>query len=236
MKSSKVNLASLAIFLLFIMLFEFQSNAQSSFSKIVDQEFYARSALLVNGKIWSNSLNYKGHQFCHGAEWKKGNVLFGGVYYKDVLLNYDIHRSRLILFYKDGITSKYIELNNELVEAFDYLYAGEIHRFVTTDLLGEKELFEEVFTGSLSIYVKHKKGVHKRANNIYLGAYYERSHMYLQNKIGVFRVDSTSSLLKSLGNAKLLKKFIRKHGLYVDKDHVQDIVSLLTYFESLELI
>lgn len=209
--------------------------AQNTFQEIIKNDPFTSERSIVNGVSWTNSILYKGNRFCGTGNWKKGEVFLGGKLYKDVLINYDVVENELILFDDKRTDKKYVKLNKELISRFQYLENNELKTFVKTKLPNTKgeDFYEEVFKGSVTFYIKHKKSVNKEIGTIYMGKLYENNTFYLVDKNEAYTFHNRKKLTQLLGNSKLLKKYIRQHNLSINKNNPSDIVFLLNYNEEL---
>lgn len=209
--------------------------AQNTFQEIIEDNPFKLQRSIVNGVSWTNSVLYKGNRFCGSSNWKKGEVLLGDKLYKDVLINYDVVDNELILFDDKVGDEKYVKLNKELVSKFQYTDNKELKTFVKRTLPNTKgeDFYEEVFKGTVSFYIKHKKSVNKEIGTVYMGKLYDSNTLYLVDKNGANTFHSKKKLTQLLGNSKLLKKYIREHNLSINKENPSDIVLLLNYNEEL---
>lgn len=209
--------------------------AQNTFQDIVKTDPFTSKRSVINGVSWTNSVQYKGNRFCGNGNWKKGEILCNGKLYKDVLINYDVLENELILFDEKPGDEKYIKLNKELITRFRYIDGTEVKTFVKTKLpdTREEDFYEEVFSGSVSFFIKHKKMVNKEIGTTYMGKLYDSNILYLVDKNQTNTFHNKKKLTQLLGNSKVLKKYIRQNNLSINKNNPADIVLLLNYNEEL---
>ncbi len=226
------------VVLFFILHFvNFTSLSQTDFDIILQKELYTPSRDIINGTSWSNSMVYKGHPYCGSSQWKTGDVVFNGERYSDLNINYNIVEDELILFDEKKGNEKYIKLNKRLIEKFSYFDDSEktTKSFIHKELVLSKgkEFFEEVYSGTTSFYIKHKKLIKKQIGGTYMGSLYSDNTFYIVDSAGVHSFRNKGRLFDILGYNKELKKFIKKENLQINKDHPKDIVKLLMYYEIL---
>ncbi|MEL6651125.1 MAG: hypothetical protein AAFQ87_10020, partial [Bacteroidota bacterium] len=68
--------------------------------------------LLLNGKEYRHYYTRtKGNQYLTGSATLQGNLLYEGVYYEGLSINYDVYNDLLFVVFGKGVTRKYIILN-----------------------------------------------------------------------------------------------------------------------------
>ncbi|MEL7340338.1 MAG: hypothetical protein AAGM67_07625, partial [Bacteroidota bacterium] len=76
--------------------------------------------LLLNGKQYRHYyLRTKGKQYITEYGTMRGKLWYEGVYYEELLLNYDIYNDLVFVIFGDGAKRKYVILNEAKIEAFD---------------------------------------------------------------------------------------------------------------------
>lgn len=78
--------------------------------------------LLLNGKEYRHYyIRTKGNQYLTESATLKGDLLYEGVYYEGILLNYDIYNDLLFVIFGEGVERKYIILNEAKIQAFELI-------------------------------------------------------------------------------------------------------------------
>jgi hypothetical protein len=223
------------LFILFIFSIYINGTAQTTFNSIINDDLYTSGKSIVNGIAWNNSVAYQGNRFCGSTKWKDGTVLFNGRLHSGLKINYDVLEDELILFDETPGAEKYIQLNKELIKQFSYTDKNTTKIFVYKELnLSKgKEIYEEVYKGEVSFYIKHKKSVKKEIGTVYMGKLYDNNTLYLQDAQQSYSFKNKKNILHILGDSEELKTFIRKENLRIHKNYPNDIVRLLVYHQSL---
>ena len=223
------------LFILFMFAILINGTAQDTFNELVSSELYASGRSVVNGISWTNSIAYKGNRFCGSSNWKDGSILFNGRLYSGLKINYDVLEDELILYDETPGAEKYIQLNKELIEQFSYTDENTTQTFVFKELNASKgkEIFEEVYKGEVSFYIKHKKSVKKEIGTVYMGKLYDDNTFYLHDSQQIFAFKNKKKVLDILGNSKEIKDFIKRELLRIHRNYPNDIVRLLVYHQSL---
>lgn len=223
------------LFLLFMFSILLNGTAQTTFNKIIKTDLYTSGKSIVNGIDWTNSVSYQGNRFCGSKNWKDGSVLFNGKLYSGLKINYDVLEDELVLYDETPEAEKYVQLNKNLIEQFSFTYNGTRKTFVNKELNTSKgkEIYEEIYNGDVSFYIRHKKSVKKEIGTVYMGKLYDSNTFYLYHSEQAHAFKNKKKVLQILGNSKELKDFIRKENLKIHKDYPNDIVRLLIYHQSL---
>lgn len=223
------------LFILFMFAILIHGAAQNSFNDLVTSELYASRRSVVNGISWTNSVAYQGNRFCGSSNWKEGSIHFNGRFYSGLKINYDVLEDELILFDETPGAEKYIQLNKKLIEQFSYTDGNKTQTFVFKELNTSKgkEIFEEVYKGEISFYIKHKKSVKKEIGTVYMGKLYDDNSLYLYDSQHSFAFKNKKNVVNILGNSKEIKDFIRREHLKINRKYPNDIVRLLVYHQSL---
>lgn len=223
------------LFILFMFSLLLTGTAQTTFNTVINGDLYTSGKSIVNGIAWTNSVVYQGNRFCGSSNWKDGSVLFNGKLYSGLKINYDILEDELILYDETPGAEKYIQLNKRLIKQFSYTDANETKTFVYSkiDPSKGKEIYEKVYEGEVSFYIKHKKSVKKELYDIDMSKLYDNNSYYLCTPTDAYSFKNKKKVLQILGNSKELKNFIRQENLRIHKNHPNDIVRLLVYHQSL---
>ena len=223
------------LFILFMSSVLINGTAQTTFNTIINGDLYTSGKSIVNGIAWTNSVAYQGNRFCGSSNWKDGSVLFNGILYSGLKINYDVLEDELILYDETSGAEKYIQLNKDLIEQFSYADESNTKTFVYKEIDSSKgkEIYEEVYKGEISFYIKHKKSVKKEIGTLYMGKLYDDNTFYLYDAQQTRSFKNKKKILQILGYSKELKTFIRKENLIIHKNYPNDIVRLLVYHQSL---
>jgi hypothetical protein len=223
------------LFIVFLFSIIKNGTTQTTFTSIINDDLYTSGQSIVNGLAWTNSVAYKGNRFCGSNNWKEGSVLFNGRWYSGLEINYDVLEDELIFYDETPGSEKYIQLNKDLIERFNYIDENTQRNFVLKELSSEKgkEIYEEIYRGAVSFYIKHKKSVKEEIGTKYMGKLYDSNTFYLDDGQQSYSFKKRKKVLEILGNSRELKTFIRKENLRINKNHQNDIVRLLEYYQSL---
>lgn len=223
---------------LYYSLLVFTGFSQSGFNEIKEMELYTSKRSIVNGTPWYKANVYKGHQFFGSEYGKIGEILYQGKWYTDILMNYNILENEILIIDENKENTRWIKLNKKFIDSFSFIDKENQKKssFVYTELEENagKDFYEIVYAGTVSFYIKHKKSVRKQIENNYKGVLYPNNQLYLKKDGQIFHFYSKSKLLDVLGNKKVLRSYISKTRLKINKKNTEDIAALLVYYDGIK--
>lgn len=199
-------------------------------------QFMAPETGLLNG---SQYISYaqtiqEGIPFFESAEFNKGYVLYSGVLYENIPLQYDLIKGELITIVP---SSNYnIRLINEKITDFSLLN----HRFVrlvkdSSDKVIKTGFYEVLYKGHTAAYKKQTKNIGEDLSSGKLRTFIvESKSFYLKKGNSYFTITNKGSLLAVLKDRKKdVQDFIRKNKLNVRKDKDNALPKIAAFYDGI---
>ncbi len=200
---------------------------------------YGKDIRLLNGRIYfpSNQIA-NGHPYFISPDWINGTVTLYGKTFAGVKLNYDIYKDNLVYLYESSGGMKIrILLNKNQVATFtlgDHTFT--VHDFPAGNYITEKQYFEVLFKGKVSLFNKKTKKFEAVAtrDNPY-GKYADaKITRYVLKEDRFYKINNKSSLLKVFYDKEYeIKKYIRKNKIHVRRASDQEMTELFEYYNNI---
>jgi sialate O-acetylesterase len=199
---------------------------------------YSISKDIINGTKWTYPKIYKGNPFLAEEYWPIADLVYKGVQYSGFHINYDLYKNNLILLYDDHNTKKYVVLSNNYLESFSYAdtISKQEHHYEYFRIPGTngKELYEKVYEGKTSFIIHPMCEIKNDPTGNFPGEYSRSYEYYIAIEGEYKRIHSRKTLLNALKrNVPEVKKFIRKNRLKISRDHPDNLVPVLKYYDAL---
>jgi hypothetical protein len=226
-----------------------QYPAQNNQSKILNQQaeelisfsdyVFGKDVRLVNGRIYSQpQTKAYGHPFIKGSEWMQGSVDINGKNFSSLKLNYDIYQDYLIYLDESPDGNKVVLLldKNKVTN-----FTLEDHSFITLRPSGinnitESQYFEILYEGEVSLFNRWiKKFEVINTQEFPAGRFLEtKITRYLMKDNELRKVSNRFVLLKLCEDRKgEIRKYLRRHRIYVRKAQDEQLAGLIEYYNSL---
>lgn len=119
------------------------------------KEALTEHLFVYQGVEYKPILLHEGHPFFEVNDWQSGFVYYAGIWYDDVLLQYDLINDNLIIRHYNGFTKVilegervgYFKINNSFFERFKAEEAGNL----------PPGYYQQLYTGKIKVYAKRKK-------------------------------------------------------------------------------
>jgi sialate O-acetylesterase len=201
-------------------------------------DLYSFSKDIINGTKWTYQKIYKGNPFISEEYWPIADLVYKGVKYSGYHINYDLYKNNLILLYDDNNNKKYVVLSNNYLESFSYTdtVSNQEHHYEYFRVPGTngKELYEKVYGGKTSFIIRPMCEIKNDPTSNFPGEYSRSYEYYIEVEGEYERIHSKKTLLNALKrNVPEVKKFIRKNRLKIDKNHPENLVPVLKYYDEL---
>ena len=207
-----------------------------SVAKDPDQA-YGYDPLLYNGLVYYfySTPGTGGTQYLFDDFDPQGSITVRGVTYTNQALNLDIFNQKLILKYKNTVgSSNLIEISFAWLESFE-IKGRHFELVATADTT--KEIYQVIGEGpSKVLYYQSKKLLIQSFIESTSHAYSQvQKVMYVFNGHEKIRYKNNRSFVNAFSPAQhdMIRKFIRKHNLTVQKAKDPEMTELINYCNTL---
>lgn len=201
-------------------------------------ELYNRSDDIINGSKWTFAKEYKGNPYLAEDYWPTVVLMYKGARYTGFKINYDLYHDNLILLYNKKGMKRYIALGNEYLQSFSYVDSvnrqAHFYEYMKIPGTSKKDLYEKVYDGPTEFIIRPLCEVRLEPSGGYPGEYIRSFEYYIRIEDRYQSIQSRKSLLKALNrNIPEIKKYIRKNRLKINRQHPENIVPVLKYFDEI---
>jgi hypothetical protein len=200
-------------------------------------QVYGYDPLLYNGMVYYyySTPGTGGTQYLFDDFDTKGSLTVRGVKYTDQALNLDVFNQKLILKYKNTVgSSNLIEISFAWLESFE-IKGRHFELVATADTT--KEIYQVIGAGpSKVLYYQSKKlliqSFIESTNHAYSKV---QKVMYVFNGHEKIRYKNNRSFVNAFNPDQhdMIRKYIRKHNLTVQKAKDSEMTELINYCNSL---
>jgi hypothetical protein len=200
-------------------------------------ELYAESLgkyynLLSGSEYIEHDRFITGHAFYGENEWSKGEILYDGILYKNVVLKYDIYKDVVIanLSFERHSSTK-VALHYHKIGAFtlqDKLFV------MISDLNPSKpQFYEVIYNGTVKAIVRREKNLNERVESLEIKReFLSRDIFYIWKDDRYHSVKSKSSLLKLFtDHKKEINDLLKEQEIIFKKHRELAIVLAVHYFD-----
>jgi hypothetical protein len=228
----------LRLFILCCIFYTQSVCAQNCLDVLKGNPLYSNSNDIINGRKWDNETRYIGSPLLKEKYWPKGDILYNGVNYRDVHLNYDVYKNELIIYYPENGREIYVVINKDHLSGFsfndDLLRRNRLFEYTNLAGTGGKTLYEKISVDKVSFFIRPMINFDATPSQNTLGKYTAYNLYYLDSGKGYNGFRSKSQLVKLLPVHRTeVIRFIRKQKLKINKKHPEDIVTAIKYFDNL---
>lgn len=191
---------------------------------------------LYNGNEYTGAFSgFAGHPFFEYREPQKGEVYYGGIYYQDVLLSYDIVTDQVIFL--NPVRNLNIKLFPEKTEWFgiqDHLF-----RNIQADSLMRGfpgiGFYEVLFEGSGLAMAKRRKQLYQAPRADEVARFIGWDAYYIRKDSVYHTINSKRSLLSVCKDRKTeVSRFMQKENLNFKKNPANTIKKVMNYYTQLK--
>ena len=171
------------------------------------------------------------------------SIIIQGKTYRNLMLQYDTFKDQVIYYDPDNLENNAIipiSVNRTIIDEFDLEYPGNKIKFkylVIPDTLKgnvNNGFYEIVYDKTSRFVIKHRSIlVIKGGRDIYK----YKPRRYIVNKGMYYPINGRRSLIKALSDKSVeMKKFIKSSKIFVRWAEKDEMVRILKFYDSLELL
>ncbi len=200
--------------------------------KLYDSLFQTNQQM-INGKLHQTRYPQgTGHPYFGEFSWTTGIISNDKVSIPFHAIRYDLLSDDLLIQHFSVSGSHIIIVNKNIVESF---ILGE-HKFYLiesqpgADFNFEPGYYESVYSSDTEIWIKWKKFFSERSSGS--GEYKQTRSLFIKNGNHFYKITNRRSLLQALHDREDdIKAYIDQHGISVNQDGIDQLISLLRYYE-----
>ncbi|GGB26080.1 hypothetical protein [Puia dinghuensis] len=186
---------------------------------------------LYNGNEYiRNGTNAKGSPFFLADSLQPGALVYDGIGYRDIAMEYDLVLDQLVIRHYTG--KALISLIKEKVSRFSI--DAHSFRYIPAALSPSLKsgFYEELYAAdSITLLARREKKLFFPNNREDIARYQQYNTYFLKMGDRYFEVNSESALLTALQNKKsALKKYLRTNGLHFKKDPEKALIATTSYY------
>lgn len=206
--------------------------AQNCFDEIEGNKLYSSSISIINGTKWIYVKKYMGNPFLVGDYWPEADILYKGIQYHGISMNYDLIKNEIIVFHPEKGNEKFLVLNNDYLTGFSFTDSVSrktlSYEYVKLPGTTGKRLYEKASTGNIMFFIKPVKTVDEKIPG---KGMYRLSYEYFidtENGFKGFRTKKQLLLLMK-DNDKELDRFIRSNNLKIKNVNREHVIAVVDY-------
>ena len=177
----------------------------------------------------------EGHAYFLDKLIHKGTVVYDGMIYNDVKMQYDLIRDNLVIVHFDGFFR--MNLVTEKVKEFsfnDHHYV-RLERDSANGLPFATGFYDKLYSGKLMVLAKRTKRIEETVTDKVIQKVTEKNFYYVYNGKEYNHVRSFKSLLSNVKDrSKEVRQYLRKSKIRYRKDRENAIVKAIEYYDSLK--
>jgi len=188
-------------------------------------------ANILTGRRFSDSRN-QFKQFFLGKYTVNGSLIYDGVLFEDVELQYNLHNQNIVVLLETENIERYITVTLDKVSGFS-VYGHDFTR-VPGDSVMEKGIYELAYAGETSsVFIKRTTQENREIEGREIKYEYSPiNKYYVRNEYGTYRITSKKELLKAYQNSGQLISILKKHKVRFSKKKIEQ--GLVTAISQLE--
>jgi hypothetical protein len=226
---------TLRLFILIGILYCNNVSAQNCLVEI-KHSMFANSDDIINGTKWIYEKRYLGSPMIMEKYWPKADILYNGVHFNGVLMNYNVYGDEIIIFHPEKGKEKYVVISKDKLSGFSFTDTitnrKHIYEYIELPGIRGRALYENARVGKTLLYIKPMKKIDVRTSKGLQGEFSDYFEYYLKTGEGFTEFKSKSQLITLLSNHSIeLNRFIRKNKLKINSQHPENIIKVLNFFD-----
>jgi hypothetical protein len=228
----------LRLFFFYCLIYGQPLLGQNCLDLIHNKPLYSSANEIVNGRKWIKDDGYIGSPMLEENYWPRADILYNGIQYKGIPMNYDLFREALIVFYPEKGRERYVVIKQDYLSGFSYIDTltgrTRFYKYIELPGISSKTLYESIPLNKISFYIKPGMNIQATPSEQTKGKFIGYSRYYLDTGHGYTTFRTRGQLMKLLANHKPeMNKFIRKQKLKINYKYPEDIITAIKYFDGL---
>ena len=170
--------------------------------------------------------------------WPKADILYNGVNFKDVLMNFDLYKDELIVYQPEKGHEKYVVISTDKLSSFSYadtlMHTKHFYEYFELPGIKGKALYENISVGKASLFIKPMKKIEQTPGENREGKYSAAYEYYFNDGKGYSRFTKKNQFLNLLTKHRSeVNRFIRREKIKISDMLPENIIVVLKYFDGL---
>lgn len=213
--------------------------SQNCLDTILVREPYSIANDIINGRKWWYEKKYTGSPLLTDDYWPEADIIYNGVHFTGKLMNYDLNKNELIIFYPKKDKEKYVVLSNDKLSGFTFndslLNRTRIFEYIELPSTKGKSLYENASVGQVSLYIRPMKNIIIKSSGKSQAEFIFSYEYFLNNGKGYYSFHSKNQLIGLLEeHGSEMKRYIREKRLKINAQEPGNIITILRYFDELK--
>lgn len=188
---------------------------------------------IYNGKLYRGyNIKIENHAFYLVPEWQTGNILYEGIWYKDMPLRYDIYNDQVIIQHPNSIP---IILYRDRVSEFQYGGLHFVHLKSTNKNDPPAGFYQVAEKGKATLMIKRAKIIEENLDNrVVLRKFITAYKYYLVIDGKFIQVRSKNSVLNALKDKRhQITQELKKKDIRFKTDPEKAILHIVNFYNQL---
>ncbi|QHT65540.1 hypothetical protein GXP67_02090 [Rhodocytophaga rosea] len=211
-----------------------QNQARADSGIDLSNDFISLPSHLYNGIEYVNYDNHiDGHQFFESPVLEEGSVIYDGMLYRNVPMEYDLMKDELVIehfqkYYKISLISERVSQFMLLNHTFVRIVAGKGEDIRTG-------FYEKLYEGNVKILARRTKIMEEEIAQRRLKQWFtQKNRYYVYKDKAYFQVKNKKGLIKVLDDRKKeVRKFIQENGINFKTDIEQAFIHVGRFYDTL---
>jgi len=180
-------------------------------------------------------LGYKNQfkQFFLGKYTVAGTLVFDGVLFEDIELQYNLYTQQIIVLLETENSERYVTVTLDKVSRFS-IYEHEFTQ-VQGDSVMAKGIYELAYAGAnSSVFIKRTNNKRQKIESSKIkDEYFPINKYYVKNEFGTFHITSKKKLIEAYQNSGQLISILKKNKIKLSKKKMaQGLIAAISYLEA----
>ena len=178
-------------------------------------------AKVITGKIYALKQTYAiNSQFYNDKNPLKGTLVYDGVRFEDIELQYDLSNQKIIVLLATKNNKKYVSIDTDKVSWFSI--DGADFTRVSGDSLMSGGIYQLAYTGDFSrLYVKRIKNRVQKVTDKITIEFKPANFYYVVNSFGTFEISGRKSLSEAFNDKVDVKKVLKPYDIGFSTKHIE---------------
>lgn len=191
-------------------------------------------ALIYNGREHIRYLPMiEGTAYYLSSAWQTGSLVFEGVLYKDVAMQYDLVADELVVRHLNGVTG--IVLFTERIQSFNLGDKKFVYLHTGAESMLKPGIYEELVKGQLSLYAKRSKFIEQNiVFNVLEQKFIDNNGLYLLKDDKYYPVKKQKEIFALIAdNKREVTAFMKRSKIKYKSNPELAAIKIVEYYNQI---